>query len=73
MNSVPGMYENRPERFFDDPNDQRNRREEVQDSQHTRDVQIGSSLIDLMSDPGEFLFCAMCLGWVRLEKDEAVL
>jgi len=53
MNAVPGMYENRPERFFDNPNDRRNRREMVQDAQHTRDVQIGSSLIDLMNDTGE--------------------
>ena len=49
MNHVPGMYEGRPERYFDNANDFRNRNATVQDSQHTRDAQA-PNLLDLAFD-----------------------
>ena len=51
LNAVPGMYEGRPERFFDDPNDPRARGRDIGDAQVTRDAMYGSSLLDLPNDP----------------------
>ncbi len=52
LSAVPGMYDGRPERYFDNTDDFRAPRNstKVQDSQHTRDVQIGSSLLDSLDD-----------------------
>ena len=36
ISQVPGMYEGRPERFFDNVNDIRNRKPKVEDSHITR-------------------------------------
>lgn len=39
LQAVPGMYEGRPERYFDNSNDPRKRASEhTTDSQYTRDV-----------------------------------
>lgn len=38
LQAVPGMYEGRPERYFDNLNDPRNQSSYVQNHQHTRDV-----------------------------------
>lgn len=38
VNDVSGMYEGRPERYFDNKDDPRRRTTEVEDSDHTRQV-----------------------------------
>ena len=43
ISHVPGMYEGRPERFFDDPNDIRSHKLVVEDSHITRLVNCGIS------------------------------
>ena len=45
MEQVPGMYEGRPDRFFDDPNDPRNSKK-VEDSHITRN-RLAPDLLDM--------------------------
>jgi len=46
LENVPGMYEDRPERYFDSHNDDRSRNVNVRDAQTTRDAQA-DNLLDL--------------------------
>jgi len=53
LDQVPGMYEGRPERYFDNQNDERARRNETGDHQFTREGVMqatGASLLDLAFD-----------------------
>jgi len=49
LQAVPGLYEGRPERYFDNVNDRRIRNEAVKDAQITRDAQA-PSLLDMAFD-----------------------
>ena len=49
LDKVPGMYEGRPDRYFDDTNDPRSRSAGTRDSQITRD-RLAPSLLDLAFD-----------------------
>jgi hypothetical protein len=56
MEEVPGMYDGRPDRYFDNPNDIRNRNVKTGDHQFTRDVRrISSPLL-----PGIVLVITSC-------------
>ncbi|CAM9877477.1 unnamed protein product, partial [Ectocarpus sp. 12 AP-2014] len=46
LKQVPGLYEGRPDRYFDDKADPRNRSQGVEDSDHTRQAQA-VDLLDL--------------------------
>lgn len=46
LEQVPGMYEGRPDRYFDDPNDMRNTNICTGDHQYTRDA-LAPDLLDL--------------------------
>lgn len=45
LGDVPGLYEGRPERYFDNSNDPRRHAGGVQDAQHTRDVSHTAHLL----------------------------
>ncbi|CAM9767982.1 unnamed protein product [Chrysoparadoxa australica] len=44
LNQVPGMYEGRPDRYFDKEDDPRRRRQEVEDASRTRNFLAGDLL-----------------------------
>lgn len=41
LKQVPGLYEGRPDRYFDNTSDPRRRTQGVEDSDHTRQVRVG--------------------------------
>lgn len=60
LENVPGMYEGRPERYFDNTNDPRNRNTAVGNHQITRDVSLSPSPSPFLPCPSLFSFLSLC-------------